>query len=242
MRATSDDALALYRAGVVRPRDLAALLGIPAHAASEHIHRWRKRGLIAATSPEVNVGDCEACGETILKPVSQIGGRPQRVHPECRYGRRSQESRSCPDCGTVFGPPRRGPWPERCRRCHDRRKWARDPHRRLPVALRRAVIARDGHRCGILPAARRPDPAAPATLLAEHRPRHPRRGRGRRLARQPPGGAPRLQPRQGRPAAGVARAGSGLTDVRTSRRPARGRHKAPVWRDIPAVAHGCHRT
>jgi 5-methylcytosine-specific restriction endonuclease McrA len=30
-----------------------------------------------------------------------------------------------------------------------RRKWDLDPHHRLPETLRRAVIARDGYRCGI---------------------------------------------------------------------------------------------
>jgi 5-methylcytosine-specific restriction endonuclease McrA len=144
------EVLALYHAGVVRPRDLALRLGISAHAATEHIRRWRKCGLIAAASPMVSVGDCEACGRSIVKPVSRIGGRPQRVHPECRYSPRREETRSCVDCATTFGPPRRGPWSERCRRCQMRRKWGQDHHRgRLPIALRRAVIARDGHRCGI---------------------------------------------------------------------------------------------
>jgi 5-methylcytosine-specific restriction endonuclease McrA len=165
------EVLALSRAGVVRPRDLARGLGISAHAATEHIRRWRKCGLIAAASRMVSVGDREARGEAIVKPVSRIDGRPQRVHPGRRYSPRREGTRRCVECATSCGPPRRGSWSERCRRGQRRRKRGSHLHRgRTPVALRRAVIARDGHRCGIC---RRPvDPSLrgphPLSLSIDH--------------------------------------------------------------------------
>jgi hypothetical protein len=49
--------------------------------------------------------------------------------------------------------------------------------------------------------------------------------------------------RQGRPPAGLAGAGGGMTDpMRDGAGPRRGRHRAPVWRGVRAEAHRCHRT
>ncbi|HSW41048.1 MAG TPA: HNH endonuclease [Patescibacteria group bacterium] len=113
---------------------------------------------------------CRACGAEL--PYLGGPGRPRQwcdAH-HSRVPTRQGSTRRCLDCSERFGPPRRGPWAERCSRCRMRRKWDLDPHHRLPETLRRAVIARDGHRCGIC--GRPVDPALrgshPLALSIDH--------------------------------------------------------------------------